>query len=387
VAYDPTINQPEDLWGEPTSLLPHNETQLDNAQELTDAGRYPLPFGDPIRAKDPYSCPPQLLPYLAWERSTDVWNPKWPIERKRVAVADAFVLQRMKGTEAGLRAYVAAAGGVADIVAAPPILAFLGREMTAAERIQWLSQFKQLRSFPFTITGQNQFVTYNTRRKIVAFSGTFNPSGIAPVPVGSVQTVSGFYPPPNRQCCARLDMSKYAGNRTFLFDPKTGISEPVLETIIEAFDASGKAQQYHQVVLPTSLGTQWFAGQWPMLKDKIFFINGRVGYYTVDTKKLIATRIVTMLQQSAPLLNGAGPVPVDLLTRAVFARAINQRETAEPDIGPLVPPSPHLISLLIIGIQSREAFGIPSISVAGTGGQFDFSKAVNSGLIPLMYGI
>jgi hypothetical protein len=52
-----------------------------------------------------------------------------------------------------------------------------------------------------------------------------------------------------------------------------------------------------------------------------------------------------------------------------------------------VPSGTGFINLF--GIPSAGSVGVPTVSIAGTGagGQLDFNNTVNSGLIPLMYGI
>ncbi len=57
---------------------------------------------DIIRAvRDPWRCPIQFLPYLAWSRGVDLWYEDWPEDRKRAITADIYRLHALKGTLAG----------------------------------------------------------------------------------------------------------------------------------------------------------------------------------------------------------------------------------------------------------------------------------------------
>lgn len=85
------------------SILPPNATPLDRALdqvELDGLGELPIP----IRSVwNPQTCPAQLLPWLAWGISIDVWDTNWSEQVKRDAVAGAIEAQRRKGTRSSLR--------------------------------------------------------------------------------------------------------------------------------------------------------------------------------------------------------------------------------------------------------------------------------------------
>ncbi|MCF7296462.1 phage tail protein I [Escherichia coli] len=55
---------------------------------------------------DPDSCPPALLPYLAWALSVDRWDMNWPEETKRSVIRSAWLVHRQKGTVAAIRRVV-----------------------------------------------------------------------------------------------------------------------------------------------------------------------------------------------------------------------------------------------------------------------------------------
>lgn len=59
---------------------------------------------------DPATCPADLLPWLAWGLSIDVWDPDWSEEFKRLMIAEAIPRQRRKGTVAAVREVLDAFG-------------------------------------------------------------------------------------------------------------------------------------------------------------------------------------------------------------------------------------------------------------------------------------
>ena len=69
-------------------LLPRNATEFETAVSLASAKGTELPAHLVSDVTDPWSCPAELLPFLALERSVDLWNPDWPVERKRWVIAE-----------------------------------------------------------------------------------------------------------------------------------------------------------------------------------------------------------------------------------------------------------------------------------------------------------
>ena len=91
---------------EEVDLLPRNATEFEKAVSLAAARGANLPAQLVSDVTDPWLCPPELLPFLALERSVDLWNPDWPVERKRWVIAGQARLHRLKTTEAGFRAHL-----------------------------------------------------------------------------------------------------------------------------------------------------------------------------------------------------------------------------------------------------------------------------------------
>lgn len=100
----------------------------------------------PIReALDPWRCPQQLLGWLAHTLSLDIWIEDWSESRKRAAIADAIRLNRIKGTRAGLDAYVDLADGEVLAVDLPPAGIYPDEGPDEAALARWRAAFAQIR--------------------------------------------------------------------------------------------------------------------------------------------------------------------------------------------------------------------------------------------------
>lgn len=89
------------------SLLPASSSRLMHvlAETLDDRlTAIPVPGPEVVR---PETAPESIVPFLAWGWSVDLWDMDWPIETKRQITADALEMHRLKGTEAGIRRYLA----------------------------------------------------------------------------------------------------------------------------------------------------------------------------------------------------------------------------------------------------------------------------------------
>lgn len=79
------------------SILPANladlERDLDAA--LSRIGLVEIPISV---LWDPWQCPLDVLPYLAWAVSVDMWRTDWSEQTKRRVVAGSLDLHRIKGT-------------------------------------------------------------------------------------------------------------------------------------------------------------------------------------------------------------------------------------------------------------------------------------------------
>lgn len=98
-----------------SDLLPPNATAPERAL-ASAVGRIsavPVPLH---HLWNPATCPPALLPWLAWALSVDVWDPAWPERTKRAVLRESFAVHRRKGTAGAVRRALAAAGVPADVI-------------------------------------------------------------------------------------------------------------------------------------------------------------------------------------------------------------------------------------------------------------------------------
>jgi phage tail-like protein len=123
------------------------------AVEQTSAERWALGVSTIRDAQDPWRAPAHLLPWLAQSRGVDLWFEDWPEENKRRAIAEAPRLQRLKGTLAGVRGYLALVGARITYERLPSDRHFAGG-MTDAQRAEWLGRLPQLRIYPWRGTLQ-----------------------------------------------------------------------------------------------------------------------------------------------------------------------------------------------------------------------------------------
>lgn len=91
------------------SLLPPNATQFERDLERVQCRAFdvPTPHRDLF---DPWKCPEQFLPFLAWAESVDVWNDRWPSQTKRAVIANSRQLHEIKGTDGAIEQALAALG-------------------------------------------------------------------------------------------------------------------------------------------------------------------------------------------------------------------------------------------------------------------------------------
>lgn len=92
------------------SLLPPNSTALERAVEGADALLADIPMVHHT-LWNPWTCPAEFLPFLAWTVSVDTWSSDWPEHIKRSRIASSFQIQRHKGTAKSIADVVASFGG------------------------------------------------------------------------------------------------------------------------------------------------------------------------------------------------------------------------------------------------------------------------------------
>lgn len=92
-----------------SDLLPYNATEQEHALAETTARMSYVPVV--VREVwNPDTCPPNVLPWLAWAFSVDDWDTNWTDEQKRQVIKQSVYSQRIKGTIGAVKRQLAALG-------------------------------------------------------------------------------------------------------------------------------------------------------------------------------------------------------------------------------------------------------------------------------------
>ncbi|WP_261970378.1 phage tail protein I [Prosthecodimorpha staleyi] len=125
-------------------LLPPSAMAVERALSLVSAeARDAIPWDDLAACFDPARCAERLLPWLATVYSVDLWIETWPTTRKREVIARAIELHRLKGTLAGIEAYLGLVDARIVAVRTPPDLFFLDEE-DGFGRAAWLARLPEI---------------------------------------------------------------------------------------------------------------------------------------------------------------------------------------------------------------------------------------------------
>lgn len=131
--------------GDIVSIL-HTASSFERALETVSAERWADLDVDVIRrARDPWTCPEHLLSFLAFERSVDIWDEDWPVEKKRSVIAAAPGDHHLKTTEEGYRRYIAHAEGDLVETQTPPGGFFAAPDLSREQWDAWISRMPRLR--------------------------------------------------------------------------------------------------------------------------------------------------------------------------------------------------------------------------------------------------
>ncbi|WP_137936102.1 phage tail protein I [Chitinivorax sp. B] len=96
-------------------LLPPGTTPFERSTAAVLASNCDLPV--PLRSLwNPASCPPALLPYLAWALSVDRWDVDWSDDTKRKVIQASFYVHQHKGTIGALRRVVEPLGYLIEVL-------------------------------------------------------------------------------------------------------------------------------------------------------------------------------------------------------------------------------------------------------------------------------
>lgn len=116
---DDAVWDDDALWNDVDfvpGLLPDNATPQEVALDRA-TGRIGAVPVDVRLTWNPQTCPPAILPWLAWALSVDEWQPEWPVEQKRAVIAASVGVHRRKGTRTAVVEALQAAGyGDAELI-------------------------------------------------------------------------------------------------------------------------------------------------------------------------------------------------------------------------------------------------------------------------------
>jgi hypothetical protein len=136
------------------NILPKNATDFERSLADQVEQILALDTSEIRRLWNPWTCDLALLPYLAWSMSVDLWKTEWPEAKKRKAVAESFSMHRMKGTKAGIAAYLGLVDATLVRAITPPARAYAtGGFADGQSRLSWLDGLPQIRVYPF-LTGR-----------------------------------------------------------------------------------------------------------------------------------------------------------------------------------------------------------------------------------------
>lgn len=95
---------------QPATVLPPSSTPLERAVDLTAAQRLAALPAVVASLWNADTCPPAILPYLAWAMSVDEWNDGWGIDKKRAVIKESRHIHQHKGTLSAIKRALAAIG-------------------------------------------------------------------------------------------------------------------------------------------------------------------------------------------------------------------------------------------------------------------------------------
>lgn len=93
-----------------STLLPSNATKLERALCDVTERVTALPVEILRTLWNPWDCPVDMLPWLAWSLSVDSWDSAWTEQQKRATIAASIEVHRHKGTIGALRRALDALG-------------------------------------------------------------------------------------------------------------------------------------------------------------------------------------------------------------------------------------------------------------------------------------
>ena len=97
-------------------LLPPNASTIERELDLSidEALDIPVRIAD---VWDPLTCPIDVLPWLAWAWSVDLWDENWAIDARRDTTSSSLMFHKRKGSPGAMRDALRSAGyGEVEII-------------------------------------------------------------------------------------------------------------------------------------------------------------------------------------------------------------------------------------------------------------------------------
>lgn len=226
-------------------LLPQNKTPYENALDLAGGGRIDSLPAEIIETTDsPYSIPLPLLSWLAWGLRVNIWSEGWTEAFQRWVVASEVQRHRIKGSLAGIDAYLHLVD--AEIVGSirPPATTFLGDVFSSEERAQYLAQFAQVRIYPF-FAREPGYASYLSQPYFAARPTDFLGGG----PDDAHVTPTFFMMPEQAQDPYTIDVRYW----------DRGVETQMIVNSVVADDDINQAKKaYYELVIPPSVSLELF---------------------------------------------------------------------------------------------------------------------------------
>jgi phage tail P2-like protein len=83
-----------------SDLLPPNATPQERALSVSCGSELNIPIK---QLWSPFTCPAEILPWLAWSLGVDQWDSTWPDTTKRQVISESIAQHFKKGTSGALR--------------------------------------------------------------------------------------------------------------------------------------------------------------------------------------------------------------------------------------------------------------------------------------------
>lgn len=127
-------------------LLPRNATVPERAAAAL--GEIVHRLDDPVATMfDPWRCPVEALPFLAWAARVPLWDERWPETKKRAVLAESPELNSVKGTTYAISRYVEIMDGRAVHFMLPPSGIYLEAGPDEAADTIWRERFAEIRIY------------------------------------------------------------------------------------------------------------------------------------------------------------------------------------------------------------------------------------------------